>query len=110
MPRHMIFGQIMSRHKNVATIKYHVTTEFPLIEKGKSNICRDKEKSCRDKICFFIQKKAFYQFQTINPHNNMQFIQTTLVMFVNKFINNKASQFKHDQFSSQVYAPMQKTN
>ena len=35
--------------------KHYVTTYFPLTESGKSDLCRDQEKSCHDKICIFIQ-------------------------------------------------------
>ena len=38
---------------------HYVTTYFPLTESGKSDLCRNKENSCRDKIRIFIQNAKF---------------------------------------------------
>ena len=35
--------------------KHYVTTYFPLTESNKSDLCHDKENSCRDKIRSLIQ-------------------------------------------------------
>ena len=44
--------------------KHYVTTYFPLTESGKSDLCHDKENSCRDKIRILIQNAKLPFFLT----------------------------------------------